>query len=89
MSDTALKRLVNFCNYWTSLWILRRYDREIVNDLMRVVSGVQILLKAHESNNNITGMIVYESQFWHKVEKAWYRSCIRYRGCPDNKYLLC
>ena len=82
MSDTALKRLVNFCSYWTSLWILRRYDREIVNDLMRVVSGVRIMLNEYGNSSNITE-IIYDSQFWYKVEKSWYRSCIRYRGCPD------
>ncbi len=78
MSDTARRKLRESCSLWSSLWILGRYDRCVVNDLMSVLSEVQDILDKYD--NNSEKAVGYE--LWENADKAWFRSCIRYRGYP-------
>jgi len=78
MSDTARRKLRESCRLWSSLWILGRYDRCVVNDLMSVLSEVQDILD--KFGNDLKKDVNHE--LWENAGQAWFRSCIRYRGYP-------
>ena len=78
MSDKARDRLKESYELWSSLWIIARYDRDVINDLMFDLERAQILIREYEKN---PGAETIECNTIEEIDNAWFWNCMRCRPC--------